>query len=687
MANEQKVTNNIKVPNKDLEILKAHFPYCFDKNGSFQIEKFKRRLDEQEISLSTESYGLDWLGKSYARLLASDPATTLLKADETHNQKTENEHAENLLFKGDNLEVLKHLVGAYYGKIKMIYIDPPYNTGSDGFVYQDDRKFTVKELQELAGIDEEKAKRILTFTRSKSNAHSAWLTFMYPRLYVAKQLLQEDGVIFVSIDDNEVAQLRLLMDEIFGEENFVGDMVWLKKRKGSYLSKQLVNLSENIICYFRNKQNKKSYLFGGVPDETESQPIIKRTNRMSVLEVEKNIISTKLNGEYKKGVYGDDVNPVELIDDVIFEDGTNKESFRIKAPFTWSQSFFEEECKKGTKPVINTINFQIRVFRVNGDGAHKGYSNVIDGVKIKGTNEDAYEELEDLMGIKKIFEFSKPRNLINELIMASTAFDKNSVILDFFAGSGTTGEAVMRLNAEDGGKRKYILVQLPEPIDPKKHKAAYDFVKDTLKAEPTIFEITKERLLRAAQKTREYIADIAADKTKKIKALESQLDLDGNPATIEGLKAEIEGLAAQDLGFKIFEIMPIWEDYAFEAEKFDPQLVLFDSDKLAQEDINALLVTWKIYDGIPPAQALRAVDLGGYVAHYGNGKLYLMDKGFATGHLKALLEKIDSDKTFGPASIIAFGFHFDSKNLREVSESVKSYANKKNIDIDFVTRY
>ncbi|QTD38032.1 site-specific DNA-methyltransferase [Polaribacter batillariae] len=132
--------------------------------------------------------------------------------------------------------MLKHLSNAYYEKIKMIYIDPTYNTGSDGFVYTDDRKFTVEELQELAGISEERAKRILDFTQSKSNSHSAWLTFMYPRLYIAKQLLKEDGVIFISIDDNEVAQLKLLMDEVFGEENFVSEFIWEKKKKPSFFT-------------------------------------------------------------------------------------------------------------------------------------------------------------------------------------------------------------------------------------------------------------------------------------------------------------------------------------------------------------------------------------------------------------------------------------------------------------------
>ena len=231
MSKEQRITEKITPPNKDLEILKQNFSNCFEKNGSFDFEKFKKQLSKNEINFSKESYGMDWLGKSYARLLATDETTTLLKEDEEFNQKEENKNSENLLIKGDNLEVLKHLSNAYYEKVKMIYIDPPYNTGSDGFVYADDRKFDVPTLMELAGISEERAKRILDFTQSNSNSHSAWLTFMYPRLYIAKKPLKDDGVIFISIDDNEVAQLRMVMDEIFGEENFVGNISWESKTK------------------------------------------------------------------------------------------------------------------------------------------------------------------------------------------------------------------------------------------------------------------------------------------------------------------------------------------------------------------------------------------------------------------------------------------------------------------------
>lgn len=250
MDKEQKLTNHIKAINQNLKILKKHFSHCFDKGGDFNFDKFKQELSTNEVNFSKESYGMDWLGKSYARLLASDEATTLLQEDEEFNQKEENKHSQNLLIKGDNLEVLKHLSNAYYEKIKMIYIDPPYNTGSDGFVYQDDRKFTLAEFRMLTGVDEDKAKRILSFVDSKSNSHSAWLTFMYPRLYIAKQLLKDDGVIFVSIDDNEVAQLRLLMDEVFGEDN-TEVIIWNKEAEGkSGTLKQTLRyrtIHENII--------------------------------------------------------------------------------------------------------------------------------------------------------------------------------------------------------------------------------------------------------------------------------------------------------------------------------------------------------------------------------------------------------------------------------------------------------
>ncbi len=669
MSKEQKITTDIKVPNKDLEALRINFPHCFDKDGNFQLEKFKANLTEKEINFSTESYGLDWLGKSYARLLASDPATTLLKADETHNSKPENANSENLLIKGDNLEVLKHLANAYYEQVKMIYIDPPYNTGSDGFTYQDDRTFTVKELQQLIGVDEEKAKRILDFTLQKSNSHSAWLTFMYPRLYIAKQLLKDDGIIFVSIEDTELAQLRLLMDEVFGDENFVGQWNWFKSATPPNLSKKIKKNIEYILCF--QKGNNDEYFEGLKKNSSSDDGITKPQNTIKELEFKAGEINTTLeNGKYKPGVYGTDKYPNELLNELIVKDGENLNAVKFKNRFTWTQSKLEEEIRNET--VINLSKNLVLSIK-KADYKPEVPPNLIDKNVNVDTTENAGRYLTEIFGKEKVFDYPKSISLLDYLIKFCET--KNEYILDFFAGSGTTGDAVMQLNAHDSGNRKFILVQLPEVIDPKKSKVAYDFVKDELKAEPTIFEITKERLLRAAKK-------INTSLVEKIKQLQKELPTEENKIEIERLE-----ICKTQNNFKIFETKPIWEDYDFESTELDNQTKLFDESKLTEDDIKALLITWKTYDGIALTQELEKFELSGYTAYYGNSKLYLMGKGFTTDNLKNLLEKIDSDKKFNPTSIITFGYHFDSKNLRELSENVKSYANKKNIDIDFITRY
>lgn len=687
--NNQNVTNDIKASNEDLAILKKHFSQCFDKNGKFQIEKFRKNLSENEIDFSTESYGLEWLGKSYARLLASDPATTLLKEDEKHNQKEENKNSENLLIKGDNLEVLKHLANAYHEKIKMIYIAPPYNTGSDGFVYQDDRKFTVQELQQLAGIEEEKAKRILEFTQSKSNSHSAWLTFMYPRLYIAKQLLSEDGLIFISIDDSEVAQLRLLLDEIFGEENFVEQFIIRSNPRGNQAKKHTASVHEYVLLYTK--------------DISKINPLGYPINEEIFDKVDEEGYKYREIGLRKRGAGSRRVDAPNQYFPIYYYP-TTKEISIIKNE---NQRYIEilPKLEDGTdgrwrwskETVENEIDCLLaREVRRNGNMVYdifeKNYYEDDKISKIKSifyekevNYENGTEEVKKMFD-EKVFNYPKPSLLIKKIIYLIP--DKDSIIFDFFAGSGTTGDAVMQLNAEDGGNRKYILVQLPEQIDPKKNKTAYDFVKNKLKAEPTIYEITKERLNRATNKVKNETIPVSIKaKEKEIKELEGKLDVEEKEDEIKQLKAEIKALKEQDLGFKIYHTMPIWEDYDFEADELNDQTKLFDENKLTEDDIKAPLVTWKTYDGTPLSQDLLKIDLSGYSAHYGNGKLYLMDKGFTTDSLKALLTNIDSDETFTPAAIIAFGYHFESKHLREISENVRSYANKKGIDIDFITRY
>ena len=248
ITKETLFSSNTQPENERLALLKQHFPNCFDKNGAFLPEKMTEELHAKGVATQKESYSLNWLGKSYAKVLRDTPPETLLAEDVAHNQQPENVNSENLLIKGDNLEVLKHLKHAYKNQIKMIYIDPPYNTGSDGFVYQDDCKFTPQHLAQLGGMDLDEAKRVLEFTAKKSNSHSAWLTFMYPRLRVARELLRDDGVIFISIDDNEQAQLKILCDEVFGEENFVSNIIWQKKT-GSSDEDEIAVITEYILMY------------------------------------------------------------------------------------------------------------------------------------------------------------------------------------------------------------------------------------------------------------------------------------------------------------------------------------------------------------------------------------------------------------------------------------------------------
>lgn len=655
----ESITKNIAVPNSDLEVLKKHFPHCFNKDEKFDLEKFKKHLAESKISFSAESYGLEWLGKSYARLLATDPATTLLKADETHNTKPENATSQNLLIKGDNLEVLKHLAHAYYEKIKMIYIDPPYNTGSDGFVYQDDRKFTAKELAKMAGISEEKAQRILDFTRSKSNSHSAWLTFMYPRLYIAKHLLREDGAIFVSIDDNEVAQLRLMMDEIFGEENFVGVFLWKKNKSGNQNLKYISIQHEYIVVYVKQYGLEK----WTVPYSNDDLKDYDQVDDKGIFYWKTAKHSTR--GRDIKITYN---GKEYLVEKCIYTEKTIKKMLD------------EGEAELRTSPSGSILYKKQRL----GEGILP-YS-FLDSNKFPMT-EDATEHVSELFNGSSVFDNPKPSQLVEFFVKISTK--ETDIILDFFAGSGTTGDAVMQLNAEDGGNRKYILVQMPEPIDEKKNKTAYDFVKNELGVEyPTIFEITKERLIRAAKKIKtETIDKKIAEKQKEIKELEGKLDLEDKQEKIKQLKAEIKALEQQDLGFKIFETIPIWDNFNYEAEKYDSSHTLFDTGKLTEDDIKALLTTWKTYDGIPLTQELEPVDLGNYTAYYGKGKLYLMHKGFKTEHLKAILEKVDTDKHFEPRTIIAFGYHFESARLQELAENVRAYNNKKKTEIKFIARY
>jgi adenine specific DNA methylase mod len=480
-----------------LEALKQLLPACFTevKNERGELQQvvdwdaLKQLLGENIADENNERYQFTWAGKQAARLEANKVTSQTLRP--VPEDSVAWDTTENLYIEGDNLQVLKLLQQGYMGKVKMIYIDPPYNTGND-FVYEDDFARTQAAEDLDSGDIDEEGNRYRKNNRTNGRFHSDWCSMIYPRLLIARSLLTEDGVIFISIDDNEVHNLRKICDEVFGEENFVGQITWLKKRKGSFLSKGIISLTEYLLVYSKDKVANKG-LFGGVPDSNESQPIIKRTNKIGELHFPANVVKTKLkDGLYNAGTYGNDINPVNLLNDINVLNGQIVNEFRLLAPFIWSQSMLDKQISQGSTFVINTINMQVRAYRVYEEDCFKGLGSVINGVEIKGTNEDAYEELERLLQWKRIFDYSKPINYIKAIVNASTYLDKDSLILDFFSGSATTAHAVMQLNAEDGGKRKYICVQLNEatPEDSEARKAGY----------ASIPEIAKDRIRRAGQK-------------------------------------------------------------------------------------------------------------------------------------------------------------------------------------------
>lgn len=258
----QKATSN----SEQLNALRAILPECFDKEGNVIRAKFEAILEGNRVDFSKENYTLNWLGKSYARVLANEKPLSVIREDEAFNA---NKNSGNLLIKGDNLEALKHLKNAYYQSVKMIYIDPPYNTGDD-FIYHDSRHFTPEELASKAGIERDEAARLLEFNVKGSNTHSAWLTFMFPRLKLARELLREDGVIFISIDDNEQAQLKLLCDEVFGEGNFISIFSWQKNFAPKNDNKYISGSVDYILCYAKNRTNFKRNLLPREAKHNES---------------------------------------------------------------------------------------------------------------------------------------------------------------------------------------------------------------------------------------------------------------------------------------------------------------------------------------------------------------------------------------------------------------------------------
>ncbi|MGF1953979.1 site-specific DNA-methyltransferase [Lactococcus lactis] len=452
-----------------------------------------------------ERYDFTWNGKAKSYFEAAAPTTKTLRAQP--EESVDFEKSENLFITGDNLEALKLLQESYLGKIDMIYIDPPYNTGKD-FVYQDNFKKTQKENDVSEGIIDEAGNRLVKNEKSNGRYHSDWLTMMYPRLKLARNLLSDTGAIFVSIDDNEQSNLKLLMDEIFGEDNFVTTFVWEKKKKPSFLNANVGTKFEYILVFAKNREQSLPF---SIEKTTAGKkyPFNNAGNTPSELRFpESSITFTKIEDQYIKRQDMSEGNIItSLMNDFEIINGKNKEPVYLYGEWRYSQDTLDELISEDSEITISSIPFRPNLVKKGGE--IKKMHNLLTTDKYDiGTNEDATEEFKTLMG-GSFFSYTKPTKLIKMLIKSYTYNKKDAIILDFFAGSGTTAESVMQLNKDDSGDRKFILGTLDEDLiklletTTDKNKKIVTNAINFLKSNnwPTTPDyIARERIRRAAQK-------------------------------------------------------------------------------------------------------------------------------------------------------------------------------------------
>uniref|UniRef100_UPI0035A13644 site-specific DNA-methyltransferase n=6 Tax=Neisseria dentiae TaxID=194197 RepID=UPI0035A13644 len=526
--------NNFK-QNKILQ-LKQLFPEIFCEE-QIDFEKLKLVLGEDNLCAQNERYQLGWAGKSDAyRTLQSPTFNTLAPcvAESVNFHDT-----QNVFIEAENLEALKILQKSYAGKVKMIYIDPPYNTGSDSFVYPDKFAETREEYAKRVG-DKDQDGYLLrdgAFAgawrkNSKDNGHyhSNWLSMMLPRLHLAKTLLREDGVIFISIDDHEQAQLKLLCDEVFGAENFVATLIW---KNGRTSAAHFTHEHENIICYAKSKVELELFKYDGeacVTDRTVKKPSSK--NPLSIIEFPAGI---EFESEDKvfPNIIGDK-EPIKIVKGK-FESKNRKLAQPVSLEAAWTMADMIRNWLKGEE-VIDQKGQKVRRFFFKSNGVlqyekEKGTfhpKTIITEFTTKQGSNVLIDLLED-----PVFDFPKPPSLVAYLV-SFVCSNKNDLILDFFSGSGTTAHAVMQLNAEDGGNRRYICVQLAEETDENSEARKAGFA--------NIAEIAKERIRRAGAQIRRSGIDARQNMPSE------------NADTAAGAVSGINARPTVDTGFKVFKL-------------------------------------------------------------------------------------------------------------------------------------
>lgn len=573
---------SLSIPQDLIDQLKQVVPQAFTE-GRIDLNQLKTLIGEGNIA-EGERYALTWAGKSEAYKVLQTATTQTLNPEPGKSIKWD--ETENVLIEGENLEVLKVLQKSYYGRIKMIYIDPPYNTGSDSFIYPDKFSETKEDyLKRIGDKDDEglMMKEGLFRKNSKESGqfHSNWLNMMLPRLFLARNLLKEDGVIFVSIDDNEQTNLKMLMDEIFGAENFIEQLIWKKRYGGGAKEKYLVNLHEYVLMYAKSKEKINPIFVSNNQDfidkyYTKKDKYFEKRGpyRSQPLEAAKSM------GERRNLVY--DIP------------GPNGVLISPKRQWLWKKGrvldALDQERLEFNKDKEGNWTVSIKQYLYDEDGNEKS-------LKVTSIIENFYtqhgtKEIESLFGTVDYFPYPKPSALIKHLVNFSTDSDEDEIVLDFFAGSGTTAQAVLELN-EDGGNRRFICVQMPEKTDKESEakKAGFD----------TIADITQERIKRVIEKIEKHRS--------------GSLELDKR----------------QPLGFRKYRLegsnFKIWRgDVATNEEELKQQMELFVVPQRANATTENILWELLIKNGYPLTEPVQAVTLadGEVIYHTQDKRLALV---------------------------------------------------------------
>lgn len=618
------------------------------ESGFFDWEKFKTQFKENNLSTElTSGNQLDFIGKNYAKQQVGMRSTTVIVPDTEHNNQPENKDSHNLFFTGDNIEVLRHLQANYSGAVDFIYIDPPYNTGTDGFVYPDKFEYTDEQLKNMFGLNDESLTRLKSIQGTAT--HSAWLTFMYPRLQLAKYLLKPSGVIFISIDENEYANLKILMDEIFGEFSYLGDIIRKTRSSANDASNGFNQQHEYVFIYGRNSMY--SQLHGEKKDSSK----YKNPDNDAAGAWVKGDPSAKSGGT---GTSFEIVNP---------------KNGHVDTPpagryWAFSRSTFDEWVKSGKVVFLDQVKNNQRGFFVKKYlGELKNDFNTVNslfGTDNKFMNQVATKYLRDeLFDGKDYFSNPKPVEFIKSLIKYAT--DKDSIILDFFAGSGTTADAVMQLNKEDNGSRRYMMVQLPEPI--KDDVLAF---KDGFQ---TIDQITRERIKRAAKR----IGDTSGFRhyrfvTPTVNTLDSivfndniQLDMFDDMLTP-------------------FSSEKLTESHTLTTEKDDFPWHGYDLGT-ATTGAETILTTYLVNDNYSFDTSVSYIDFAGIRLPYVNEqRLYIIvaNGQWGTIQTKDLVNKIGTNQ-LSVQTIVVYGYTFIMESLNELELAIKQLNSKVNL----VVRY